>query len=114
MQSILNEIEGIEIIPVTHINEVFDIALKKNYIAESIDQLLQSISQKKKAYNKFEASLCRIIGKAVLYFLIQTFLWNNKSDDQPVVRHHVRHKIINTLKLFKVLFSSFDCCWDRK
>ena len=34
MQSILKEIEGIEIIPVTHINEVFDIALKKNYIAD--------------------------------------------------------------------------------
>lgn len=34
MQSVLKEIEGIEIIPVTHINEVFDIALKKNYIAD--------------------------------------------------------------------------------
>ena len=34
MQSVLKEIEGIEIIPVTHINEVFDIALKKNYIVD--------------------------------------------------------------------------------
>ena len=34
MQTILKEIKGIEIIPVTHIKEVFDIALKKNYIAE--------------------------------------------------------------------------------
>ena len=34
MQSVLKEIEGIEIIPVTHINEVFEIALKKNYIAD--------------------------------------------------------------------------------
>lgn len=34
MQSVLKEIEGIEIIPVTHINEVFDLALKKNYIAD--------------------------------------------------------------------------------
>ncbi|WP_428909302.1 ATP-dependent protease LonB [Niallia sp. Krafla_26] len=42
MQSVLNEIEDIEIIPVTHINEVFDIALKKTYatdesISASID-----------------------------------------------------------------------------
>ena len=101
------KLKDIEIIPVTHLNEVFDIALKKNYHCRSSRSLLQLISQKKKVYNKFEASLCRIIGKAVLYFLIQTFLWNNKSDDQPVVRHQVRHKIINTLKLFKVLFSSF-------
>lgn len=42
MQSVLNEIEDIEIIPVTHINEVFEIALKKDYtrdqsISASID-----------------------------------------------------------------------------
>ncbi len=35
MQSVLNEIKGIEIIPVTHINEVFEIALKKDYTRES-------------------------------------------------------------------------------
>jgi Lon-like ATP-dependent protease len=31
MQSILNEIKDIEIIPVSHISEVFDIALKKDF-----------------------------------------------------------------------------------
>jgi len=31
MQTILQEIKDIEIIPVTHINEVFDVALKKDY-----------------------------------------------------------------------------------
>ncbi len=31
MQTILKEIKDIEIIPVTHINEVFDVALKKDY-----------------------------------------------------------------------------------
>ncbi|WP_338470428.1 ATP-dependent protease LonB [Niallia sp. XMNu-256] len=31
MQSVLNEIEGIEIIPVTHINEVFEISLNKEF-----------------------------------------------------------------------------------
>lgn len=31
MQSILNEIKGIEIIPVTHVSEVFEIALKKDF-----------------------------------------------------------------------------------
>lgn len=35
MQSVLNEIEDIEIIPVTHINEVFEIALKKDYTRDS-------------------------------------------------------------------------------
>lgn len=42
MQTILNEIKDIEIIPVSHINEVFDIALKKDFstgksITASID-----------------------------------------------------------------------------
>ena len=37
MQSILKEITGIKIIPVTHLNEVFDIALLKNiHIEQSI------------------------------------------------------------------------------
>ena len=31
MQSILNEIKDIEIIPVSHLNEVFEIALVKEY-----------------------------------------------------------------------------------
>jgi Lon-like ATP-dependent protease len=31
MQTILNEIDGVNIIPVTHLHEVFDIALVNNY-----------------------------------------------------------------------------------
>ena len=46
MQSILNEIEGIEIIPVTHLNEVFDIALKKNYIADQSITASMTITEK--------------------------------------------------------------------
>ena len=46
MQSVLNEIEGIEIIPVTHINEVFDIALKKNYIADQSITASMDITEK--------------------------------------------------------------------
>ncbi|MDZ5470780.1 ATP-dependent protease LonB (plasmid) [Bacillus sp. 31A1R] len=34
VQSILNEIDGINIIPVTHLSEVFEIALKKDYAEE--------------------------------------------------------------------------------
>jgi Lon-like ATP-dependent protease len=34
MQSILHEIQDIEIVPVQHIAEVFDIAFKKDYSAE--------------------------------------------------------------------------------
>ena len=48
MQSVLKEIEGIEIIPVTHINEVFDIALKKNYIVRSIDHCFNGYHRKRK------------------------------------------------------------------
>ena len=37
MQSILKEITGIKIVPVSHLNEVFDIALlKKNYLDQAI------------------------------------------------------------------------------
>ena len=46
MQSVLKEIEGIEIIPVTHINEVFDIALKKNYIADQSITASMDITEK--------------------------------------------------------------------
>ncbi|ALC89766.1 Lon protease [Bacillus sp. FJAT-18017] len=38
MQSILNEIDGIEIIPVTHFNEVIDLALKKDSSNNSVPQ----------------------------------------------------------------------------
>lgn len=46
MQSVLKEIEGIEIIPVTHINEVFDIALKKNYIVDQSITASMDITEK--------------------------------------------------------------------
>lgn len=46
MQSILKEIDGIEIIPVTHIKEVFEIALKKDVIPDGI---LPEISSKKES-----------------------------------------------------------------
>ena len=48
MQSVLKEIEDIEIIPVTHINEVFEIALKKNYHCRSIDHCFNRYHRKRK------------------------------------------------------------------
>lgn len=46
MQSILKEITGIKIIPVTHLNEVFDAALQKEYLKEQA--ITASIELKKK------------------------------------------------------------------
>ncbi|MBY0155323.1 ATP-dependent protease LonB [Cytobacillus oceanisediminis] len=46
MQSILKEITGIKIIPVTHLNEVFDAALHKEYLKEQA--ITASIELKKK------------------------------------------------------------------
>ncbi|WP_264738694.1 ATP-dependent protease LonB [Cytobacillus firmus] len=46
MQSILKEITGIKIIPVTHLNEVFDAALQKEYLKEQT--ITASIELKKK------------------------------------------------------------------
>ncbi|RBP93956.1 Lon-like ATP-dependent protease [Cytobacillus firmus] len=46
MQSILNEITGIKIIPVSHLNEVFDAALQKEYLKEQA--ITASIELKKK------------------------------------------------------------------
>ncbi|MCS0790460.1 ATP-dependent protease LonB [Cytobacillus pseudoceanisediminis] len=46
MQSILKEITGIKIIPVTHLNEVFDAALEKEYLKEQA--ITASIELKKK------------------------------------------------------------------
>ena len=36
MHSILNEIRDIEIIPVTHLNEVFQVALQKDYSSNKV------------------------------------------------------------------------------
>jgi ATP-dependent Lon protease len=46
MQTILNEITGIEIIPVTHLEEVFDIALEKNFPREQIIKAATDLTQK--------------------------------------------------------------------
>lgn len=46
MQSVLNEIKGIEIIPVTHINEVFKIALKKTYTTDQSISASVDITEK--------------------------------------------------------------------
>ncbi|WP_079509939.1 ATP-dependent protease LonB [Mesobacillus jeotgali] len=46
VQTILNEITGIEIIPVTHLDEVFDIALLKEYPREQIIKAASDLTQK--------------------------------------------------------------------
>lgn len=46
VQTILNEITDIEIIPVTHLNEVFEIALVKDYPREQIIKAADELTQK--------------------------------------------------------------------
>ena len=46
VQTILNEITGIEIIPVTHLNEVFEIALEKDHPREQIIKAASELTQK--------------------------------------------------------------------
>ncbi|HYK72373.1 MAG TPA: ATP-dependent protease LonB [Pseudoneobacillus sp.] len=43
MQSILNEIKGIKIVTVNHLEEVFDVALNKNFISELAPTSIESI-----------------------------------------------------------------------
>lgn len=46
VQTILNEITGIEIIPVTHLKEVFEIALEKDHPREQIIKAASELTQK--------------------------------------------------------------------
>ncbi|MBS8265104.1 ATP-dependent protease LonB [Mesobacillus boroniphilus] len=46
VQTILNEIKGIEIIPVTHLNEVFEIALEKDHPMEQIIKAASDLTAK--------------------------------------------------------------------
>src|SRR5690554_5430915 len=48
LQSILKEIEGIEIIPVTHLSEVFEAAILKEYPGKQQAAITASIDMKKK------------------------------------------------------------------